>query len=110
MEVCGHQSGMSTFVQVSTQTDYTDIHPDHFHFYRRAMMEKEDEGAGEDDAEDEEVDAKGELGGPVDTVMAQAQGPVSQPTQQENEMQDVLMEDAGTLLDVTDPSSSPVLL
>lgn len=74
------------------------------------MMEKEDEGAGEEDAEEDEVDAKGEPGGPVDTVMAQAQESVTQPTQQEDEMRDVLMRDTETLSDVTDLSSSPVLL
>ena len=84
--------------------------PDRLYFYRRAMMEKEDEGAGEEDTEDDEVDAKGEHGGPVDTVMAQAQESVSQPTQQEDERCDVSMEDAEILSDVTDLSSSPVLL
>lgn len=74
------------------------------------MMEKEDEGVGEEDAEEDEVDAKGEPGGPMDTVMAQAQGSVSQPTQQGNEMQDALMENAGILSDVTDLSSSPLPL
>lgn len=74
------------------------------------MMEKEDEGAGEEDAEEDEVDAKGEPGGPADTVMAQAQESVTQPTQQENEMRDVFMGDAETLSDVTDLNSSPVLL
>lgn len=74
------------------------------------MMEKEDEGAGEDDAEDDEADAKGEPGGPMDRVMAQAQEFVSQSTQQENKMWDVLMEDSGVLSDVSDLSSSPVVL
>lgn len=73
-------------------------------------MEKEDDGAGEEDADDndDEADAKGELGGPVDTVAAQAQESVSQPRQQEDEMRDVLMADAEPLSDVTDLSSSPV--
>ena len=70
-------------------------------------MEKEDEVAGEEDAEDGEADAKGEPGGPTDTVVAQAQGSVSQPPQQE-EMRDTLMVDVETLSDVTDLSSSPV--
>jgi len=74
------------------------------------MMEKEDEGAGEEDAEDDEADAKGEPGGPVDIVMAQAQESVTQPTQQEDEMRDVMMGDAEILSDVTDLCSSPVLL
>lgn len=74
------------------------------------MMEKEDEGVGEEDVEEDEVDATGEPGGPMDTVMAQAQERVSQLSQQEDEMQDVLMEDVETLSDVTDLSSSPVLL
>jgi hypothetical protein len=72
------------------------------------MMEKEDEGAGEDDTRMMRSDAKGEPDGPMDTVMAQAQESVSQPPQQEDEMQDTLMEDAETLSDVTDLSSSPV--
>jgi len=71
-------------------------------------MEKEDEGAGEEDAEDDETDAKGEPDGPMDTVMAQAQDSVSQPPRQEDEMQDALMQDVGTLSDVTALSSSPV--
>jgi len=73
-------------------------------------MEKEDEGAGEEDAEDDETDAKGEPDGPMDTVMAQAQESVSQPPQHEDEIHDALMQDAGTLSDVTDLSSSPVPL
>jgi len=71
-------------------------------------MEKEDEGAGEDDTEDDETDAKGEPGGPVDTVMARAQESVSQPPRKEDEMKDTLMVDVETLSDVTDLSSSPV--
>lgn len=74
------------------------------------MMEKEDDGAGEEDVEEGEVDAKGEPGGPMDTIMTQAQESVSQPTQQEGEIQDVLMGDAETLLDVTDLSSLPMLM
>lgn len=72
------------------------------------MMEKEDEGAGED-TEDGGSEAKGEPDGPMDTVMAQAQESVSQPPRQEDEMRDASMEDAETLSDVTDLSSSPML-
>jgi len=72
-------------------------------------MEKEDDGAGEDDTEDDDADAKGEPDGPVDTVVARAQESVSQPPQQEDEVQDTLMVDIETLSDVTDLSSSPVL-
>ena len=70
-------------------------------------MEKEDEGAGEEDVEGDETDAKGEPGGPMDTVMVQAQESVSQPPQQE-EMRDILIVDVEMLSDVTDLSSSPV--
>ena len=73
------------------------------------MMEKEDEGAEEEDSEDGGSEAKGEPDGPMDTVMAQAQEPVSQPPRQEDEIRDTLMEDAETLSDVTDLSSSPAL-
>jgi hypothetical protein len=72
------------------------------------MMEKEDEGAGEEDGEDDEADPKGEPDGPMDTVLAQAQERVSQPSQQEDEIQDTPMEEAEVLSDVTDLSSSPV--
>ena len=72
-------------------------------------MEKEDEGAGEEDAEDDGSDAKGEPDGPMDTVVAQAQESVSQSQRQEDEMRDTPMEDADTLSDVTDLSSSSVL-
>jgi len=71
-------------------------------------MEKEDDGAGDDETEDDETDAKGEPGGLVDTVMARAQESVSQPPQHEDEVQDTLMVDVETLSDVTDLSSSPV--
>ena len=73
-------------------------------------MEKEDDGIEEEDTEDDGADAKGEPDGPTDTVMAQAQESVSQPPRKEDEMQDTLMVDAETLSDVTDLSSSPVLL
>jgi hypothetical protein len=74
------------------------------------MMEKEDEGAGEEDADDDESDAEGEPYGPMDALVAQAQESASQPPSQEDEMRDVSMEDAGTLSGVTDLSgSSPVL-
>ena len=72
-------------------------------------MEKEDEGAGEEDGEGDEAVTQGEPDGPMDTVMAQAQEFVSQPPQQEDEIQDMQMEDAGTLSEVTDLSSSPTL-
>lgn len=78
---------------------------DAVHSYRRAMMEKEDEGAGEG-AEDDGSEAKGEPGGPMDTVTAQAQDSISQLPPRENEMRDTLMEDAETL---TDLSNSPML-
>ena len=68
-------------------------------------MEKEDEGAAEEDVDDDEVDVKGEPGTPMDTVMAQAQDRVSQPTQQMDRMQGVEM-----LSDVTDLGSSPMPL
>lgn len=73
------------------------------------MMEKEDEGAGEEDTEDGESDAKGEPDGLMDTIMAQAQVSVSQPPLQEGDMRDMLMGDVEALSDVTDLSSSPVL-
>jgi len=73
-------------------------------------MEKEDDGVGEEDTEEGEVDAKGEPGGPMDTVMAQAQESESQPTQQQDEIQDVFMEGFETLSDVTDLSSLSVLI
>ena len=72
------------------------------------MMEKEDEGAGEDETEEDETDVKGEPDGPTDTVMAQAQESVSQPPQHKDEMRDTLMVDVEMLSDVTDLSSSPV--
>ena len=72
-------------------------------------MEKEDEGAGEEDGEGDEANTQGEPDGPMDTVMAQAQESVSQPPQQEDEMQGMLMGDIETLSEVTDLSSSPVL-
>ena len=72
-------------------------------------MEKEDEGVGEENGEGDEVDTQGEPDGPMDTVMAQVQESVSQPPQQEDETQDMLMEDTGTLSEVTDLSSSPAL-
>jgi len=71
-------------------------------------MEKEDDGAGDGETEDDETDAKGEPGGPVDTVMARAQEFVSQPPLHEDEVQDTIMVDVETLSDVTDLSSSPV--
>lgn len=73
------------------------------------MMEKEDEGAGEEDTEESGSDAKGEPGGPMDTIMAQAQESVSQPPPQEDEMRDALMEDTEMLSEVTDLSSSPLV-
>lgn len=73
------------------------------------MMEKEDEGAGEEDAEDDESDAKGEPDGSMGTVMAQTQESVSQLPRQEDEMRDALMGDPETLSEVTDLSGSPVL-
>jgi len=75
------------------------------------MMEKEDEGAGEEDMEEDEVDATGEPDGPMGTVMAQAQESVPQPPQQEDERWPrTLIGDAEALSDVTDLSSSPVPL
>lgn len=68
-------------------------------------MEKEDEGVAEEEVGGDEVDVKGEPGGPMDTVMAQAQGPVLQPIQQTDKVQDVEM-----LSDVTDLSSPPMVL
>jgi hypothetical protein len=73
------------------------------------MMEKEDEGAGEEDGEGDEADTQGEPGGPMDMVMVQAQESVSQSPQQENKIQDMLMEDAETISEVTDLSSSLTL-
>jgi hypothetical protein len=73
------------------------------------MMEKEDEGAGEEDTEDGGSDAKGEPDGPMDTVTAQVQESDSQPPRKEDEMRDTLMRGPETLSDITDMSSSPVL-
>ena len=70
---------------------------------------KEDKGVGEEDGEGDEADTQGEPDGLMDMVMAQAQESVSQPLQQEDEMQNMLIEDAETLSKVIDLSSSPVL-
>lgn len=72
-------------------------------------MEKEDEGAEEEDTEDGGSDAKGEPDDPTDTVMAQTQESVSQPLRQEDETKDTLMGDSEVLSEVTVLSSSPVL-
>ena len=72
-------------------------------------MEKEDEGVEQEDGEGDEANTQGEPDGPMDTVMVQAQESVSQPPQQEDEMQSMLMGDIETLSEVTDLSSSPVL-
>ena len=68
-------------------------------------MEKEDEGAAEEDIEDDEVDVKGEPGAPMDIFIARAQEHMSQPTQQMDRMHGIEM-----LSDVTDLSSSPMPL
>jgi hypothetical protein len=59
VEVCGYQSGMPTFLQVGhLPTTHLWCYLTLF-FYRRAMMEKEDEGAGEEDGEVMRSDTKG---------------------------------------------------
>lgn len=73
------------------------------------MMEKEDEGAEEEDTEDDGSDVKGEPDDPMGTAMAQAQASASQPPCQEDEIRDTLMEDTVTLPDVTGLSNSSVL-